>query len=175
TLIKRGFAALYAFQDSISDMEDAANLPTHSPTSQSYKLSWLAYIRPAIVFLVLLFISVPFGIGSLVSILIMLAALGLLVYQILFIRGVELYTNDDGVWLYCGVFPWQKGISGVKWRDVDEAVFYTGFVSWACNSYAVRVGHRFTKSGEIHLFHVRDGRAAVEHINTLHRTRLSED
>lgn len=66
----------------------------------------------------------------------------------------------------------EKRSDGVRWRDVESAMFYTGFVSWAFNSYAVRVGHRFTKTSELYLRHVRCGRSAVEHINEKHRMKL---
>jgi hypothetical protein len=76
--------------------------------------------------------------------------------------------------LFRGILPWNKGVAGVKWRDVEDAVFYTGFLSWAFNSHSLRVGHRFTKASEIFLGNVRHGRQAVEHINELHRERLAQ-
>ena len=156
-------------------METIENHQAGDEIGNSYKLSWLAYIRPVIVLIVLLCIGIAVGLGSLVSILIILAALGLFAYQVLFLRSVLLFTNNDGVWCYSGILPWNKGAIGVKWRDVEDAVFYTGFISWACNSYSVRIGHRFTKASELYLKHVRFGRDAVEHINELHRMKLAAE
>ncbi|EJQ0681008.1 hypothetical protein NYB23_004547 [Salmonella enterica] len=153
-------------------MESIENQQAGERIGNSYKLSWLAYIRPVVVLLVLLAVASAFGVGSPVSLVIAAVALALFVYQVLYLRSVVLYTDDDGVWCYAGILPWNKGMVGVKWRDVEDAVFYTGFVSWAFNSYAVRIGHRFTKTSELYLRHVRFGRAAVEHINELHRSKL---
>lgn len=153
-------------------MESIENQQAGERIGNSYKLSWLAYIRPVVVLLVLLAVASAFGVGSPVSLVIAAVALALFVYQVLYLRSVVLYTDDDGVWCYAGILPWNKGMVGVKWRDVEDAVFYTGFVSWAFNSYAVRIGHRFTKTSELYLRHVRFGRTAVEHINELHRSKL---
>lgn len=53
------------------------------------------------------------------------------------------------IWVYSGVLPWSKGVAGIKWRDLDEAVYFQGPVSGALRSYCLRIGHRFTKSSEI--------------------------
>ncbi|MDR1614196.1 MAG: hypothetical protein LBS26_01365 [Campylobacteraceae bacterium] len=91
------------------------------------------------------------------------------IIDILHTRSVVLYTNDDGVWVYSGIFPWSKGSSGVKWRDIDEASFQTGFTSWLLKTYDIRVGHRFTKDSEIMLHNIFNGHEAVMHINKLHK------
>jgi hypothetical protein len=79
------------------------------------------------------------------------------------LRSIQLYTDLDGVWVYRGIFPWDKGFSGVKWRDLEDAVFYPNFLSWALKSYTVRVGHRFTKSSEIVLRNIANGNDAATH------------
>ena len=70
--------------------------------------------------------------------------------------------------MFKGILPWAKGTSGVKWRDLDEAVFFPGFFGWVFKSYQLRIGHRFTKSSEIVLGHIRGGDTAVQEINQLH-------
>ena len=64
------------------------------------------------------------------------------------------------MWTYSGILPWKKGVSGVKWRDMDEATFVPGFWSWITGSYTVCIGHRFTKANEIVLTNIgaRQGR-----------------
>lgn len=42
------------------------------------------------------------------------------------LRAVHLYCGDVGVWVYSGVLPWNKGVAGVKWRNLDEAVYFQG-------------------------------------------------
>ena len=64
-------------------------------------------------------------------------------------------------------------MNGVKWRDLEDAVFFQNFFSWLFKSYTVRVGHRFTKTSEIVLPHIANGNRVVEHINDLHRKVLS--
>lgn len=141
---------------------------------QRYALSWTAYVRPVIVLFIM------FGIGYALTnlngwlgVFFIVFWFGLFVIQGLTIRSVVLYTDDQGVWVYSGIFPWSKGTRGVKWRDVEDAVYFPNFLSWLLKSYTVRIGHRFTKSSEITLSHIARGQAAVIHINDFHRTVLS--
>ncbi|EMP3151363.1 hypothetical protein WDX82_004799 [Salmonella enterica] len=162
-------------------MESIENVHPISEADAAFGLSWLAYVRPVVVFGVLLWIASavwfyaaePFSLP--VSLVITVVAVAMFIYQVLYLRSIVLYTNDDGVWCYAGILPWKKGMVGVKWRDLEDAQFYTGFVSWAFNSYAIRIGHRFTKTSEIFLRHVRAGRAAVEHINQIHQGKLKSE
>lgn len=80
-----------------------------------------------------------------VSVLVMVAALAIGVYRILLLKSVHLYTDDVGVWLFRGILPWSKGVRGFKWRDIEDAMYYTGFLSWMFRSYTARIGHRFTR------------------------------
>lgn len=139
-----------------------------------YRLSWVAYTRPALGALLLSIATAglfywQIWAGALGAVL----SLGFLAIQIVGLRAVQLYTDDHGVWVYRGILPWTRGVSGVKWRDLEEAVYEIGFLSWALNAYTVRVGHRFTQSAEIVLANVSRGREAVEHINDLHRQVLA--
>lgn len=156
-------------------LESADNETWGGIPIRKYRLSWVAYIRAVVVFFLLCGLAVALGaIHYLLSIVGVFAALAIFTYQVLYMRSMILFTNDDGVWLYRGVFPWNKGIIGVKWRDVEDAVFYTGFVSWAFNSYSIRVGQRFTKASELAIANVKDGREAVGHINEMHRAKLGD-
>jgi hypothetical protein len=143
-------------------------------TVQRYAMSWIAYVRPVVVFLVM------FGIGCALTnvhgwlgAIFMAFWLGVFIVQFLTIRSVVLYTNDQGVWVYSGIFPWSKGMRGVKWRDIEDAVYVPNFLSWLLKSYTVRIGHRFTKSSEIVLPHIARGHDAVMHINDFHRNVLA--
>lgn len=82
-------------------------------------------------------------------------------------RSVRIYTDDGGVWMYSGVFPWQKGIVGVQWRDVGQASFTQGLGSWALRAYDIRVSHRFSTGTELFVKNVHRGHLAVEHINRI--------
>lgn len=86
-------------------------------------------------------------------------------YRLLLLRSVQLYYDDVGVWVFQGILPWKKGVTGVKWRDMDEATFEQGFWSWMTGSYTIRIGHRFTKSSEIVQSHIGGGKRVVETLN----------
>ena len=131
------------------------------------KKSWTAYVMPIIILSIIFAISVSF------NILIGIIPAVIAVLTILNLRSYELYTDNDGVWIYRGIFPWNKGSSGVKWRDLDEAAYFTGFISWALKSYTIKISHRFTKDSEIVLSHMRIGDSAVMQINQLHKNFVS--
>lgn len=156
-------------------MESSINETAGGKPFYQFRLSWVSYIRPVIVFLGLSGLGIALGlVNEALSVVVVLASLLLFIYQVLYLRTIILFTNDDGVWLFRGLLPWNKGIIGVKWRDIEDAVFFTGFVSWAFKSYTIRVGHRFTKGSELFIANVKNGNDAVSHINQLHRERLVE-
>jgi hypothetical protein len=164
-----------------------------SPTIESahavYRLSWLAYVSTVltIAFFIAVSISIcdwtlhnaqtdaAFRLGMTVSIFVLVPSLSVCIYKILFLRSMRVYTDDVGVWLYRGILPWSKGVRGVKWRDIEDAMYYTGFLSWMFRSYTVRIGHRFTKTSEIYVYHLARGQNAVEHINQLHQSILKAE
>lgn len=133
--------------------------------------SWTAYINTLLLAVLLFGFALPlaFRYSELAAGAVMLVAVLLVGYRILLIRSVQLYYDDVGVWLYSGILPWAKGVQGVKWRDMDEAVFIQSFWSWLFRSYSIRIGHRFTKSSEILLTRMGNGKAAVEKLNAHHQ------
>ena len=142
----------------------------------SFAMSWIAYVSPIIIFLIIFSIGVALFANTykIAGIIVSLIAIVLVTFQFLSIRSITLYTDDDGVWVYRGILPWSKGVSGVKLRDLEDAVYFTGFLSWALRSYTIRIGHRFTKTSEIILPNTARGNLAVEHINQLHREVLAQ-
>ena len=142
------------------------------------QLSWVAYIRLGIRFLIaaviILLITAFIPVGDILKTIFSLGSLvGYLVYDIMYVRSMKLYTDEDGVWLFQGVFPWQKSVSGVLWRDLDSAVFFPNFFSWICRSYNIGLQHRHTKSTEVLLRDIHRGQQVVEFINAEHRGRFS--
>jgi len=89
------------------------------------------------------------------------------------LRSYQLFVNDVGVWVFKGIFPWNKGLIGIRWEDIDSAFFTQGFINWVFKSYPVTVSHKYTKASEIHLSHIRNGQVASEKINQLLVDRLS--
>jgi hypothetical protein len=136
--------------------------------------SWLAYAGVVALAVVLFAGALPLAFlwNEMAAAAVMAVSALLVAYRFLLVRSVQLYYDDVGVWVHAGVLPWKKGVSGVKWRDMDEASYVNGFVSWATRSYTVRIGHRFTKDAEIVLHNIARGRQAVETVNAVHQQMI---
>ena len=108
--------------------------------------SWTAYAGVLALAALLFFVALPlaFRWNELAAAAVMAGSSLVVGYRWLVVRSVMLYYDDVGVWVVSGVLPWNKGVHGVKWRDMDEASYINGFVSWVTRSYTVRIGHRFT-------------------------------
>ncbi len=146
---------------------------TPNASGPIYRVSWVAYLKPIGFAMVAMLLVVAINQANLwAAIILPLLILIYALYRVLMLRSIQLYTDLDGVWVYRGIFPWDKGFSGVKWRDLEDAVFYPNFLSWALKSYTVRVGHRFTKSSEIVLRNIANGNDAALHINESHKQAL---
>ena len=94
-------------------------------------------------------------------------ALAWTIYDFVYLQTTKLYFDRQGVWLAQGLLPWNKGVSGVRWDEIGDASFQMGFLSWACKSYRITVGHRYTTGAELSLNHVKNGDIAVQSINRL--------
>jgi hypothetical protein len=129
--------------------------------------SWIAYFGTLVLAALLFFVLLPLAFmwNEIAAGVVFVASALLVGYRLLLLRSVQLYYDDVGVWTYSGVLPWKKGVTGVKWRDMDEATFSPGFWSWISGSYTVRIGHRFTKANEIVLTNIARGKAAVATLN----------
>lgn len=140
--------------------------------------SWIAYVGVLLQFAVLTALLAGFilwqphqwPLAATVYVLLLLWP----IYRWWLIRSVRLYFDDIGVWKYSGVLPWKRGLTGVKWRDLDEAVFVNSFWSWLSRSYTVQVRHRFTKANEIDEIHMAGGKQAVVTINQQHQQRIRD-
>lgn len=142
----------------------------HVVSDSVYKFSWIAYIRPIIVLLIILLIG--FGLSqskttalSIAGYIIIIAGIINFICNIMFLKTFYMWIDDNGVWLFRGIFPWTKGKSGTTWRDISDAVYFTGLISWSTKSYRIRVGHRFTKTSELIIPHLKNGNLAVTEIN----------
>jgi hypothetical protein len=136
--------------------------------------SWLAYAGVLALAIILFGVLLPLAFlwHEMAALAVLLLSALIVGYQFLLVRSVQLYMDDLGVWVHAGVLPWKKGISGVKWRDMDEATFMNGFTSWATRSYTVRIGHRFTKDSEIVLTKIARGKEAVAVVNARHQALI---
>lgn len=141
--------------------------------------SWVAYLKVVALAIIVFGVALPvtFHYGdanNIAAAAVMAVGAVLVAYKFLALRSVQLYYDDVGVWVYAGVLPWQKGVSGVKWRDMDEATFEQGFWSWLTRSYTVRIGHRFTKGSEIRLTQVANGKNAMGLLNAKHHEMIRD-
>jgi hypothetical protein len=129
--------------------------------------AWTGYVGLVLWTIILLVVAVPItwhyshGAGAGVA----LAIFAVAGYKFAELRAYRLYYNDMGVWLYSGILPWNKGVRGVKWRDLDDATYTRSMWSWLFKSYSIRVGHRFTRSNELILSGIAHGDKAVMAIN----------
>jgi hypothetical protein len=151
------------------DQDNSANINSEN-TSLGGK-SWTAYVRVVLVGAILLTIVTPvaWSASAPAGVVALALSLTFVVYQFLLMKSFHLYFDDVGVWVYSGILPWNKGVAGVKWRDLDEAVYFQSMGSWLFKSYSIRIGHRFTKSSEILLSHWARGHEAVMAINGQHQ------
>ena len=107
------------------------------------------------------------------GVLLVLAGLLLFAWRVAAIRSVRLYTDEAGIWRRRGVFPWTRNVYGVRWRDLEIATFTGSLGSWLMRSYAIRVGHRYTRTSELAMEHVANGKSVVEAINAMHTRWLA--
>ena len=153
---------------------------THSDTAAGHgtahaqvigRKSWLAYFGVAVLAAILLggLLPLAFLSNEMAALGVLLGSGALLFYRVAVLRSVQLYIDDAGVWVHAGVLPWKKGVTGVKWRDIDEATYAQGFWSWLTRSYMVRIGHRYTRTNEIVLTNIGGGKQAVATINARHQ------
>ena len=150
--------------------QDSSTIVPSEITSLGGK-SWTAYVRVVLVGIALLLFATPlaWSASAVAGFVVLAASLAFVVYQFLLLKSFHLYFDDFGVWVYSGVLPWNKGVAGVKWRDLDEAVYFQSMGSWLFKSYSIRIGHRFTKSSEMLLSHWGHGHEAVMAINGYHQ------
>jgi hypothetical protein len=151
-------------------MDDGTNASNPGMDMRLGGKSWTAYVRPVVTSAVLLLVLVPLASMAAMTagVVAFLVLAAFLAYQCLLLRSFYLYIDDLGVWVFSGILPWNKGIAGVKWRDLDEAVYVQSMTSWLFKSYTIRIGHRYTKTSEILLDHWVQGDQAVLAINIQH-------
>lgn len=90
-------------------------------------------------------------------------------------RKIMFYYDNEGLWFSSGILPWRKGVNGIKWRDLDEALYSSGFLGWAFNSYYVVISHRFTKGVEISMKDIKYGNIFVQEVNEAHQKHIENN
>lgn len=146
--------------------------PRALPRSQEgFYLSWVAYVRPLVLFLALATLGLIVSQSARDADFI-LAGYGILfigiikvVYDIAWRRRLRLYTDRNGVWVARGFLPGKRGVSGMAWRDIDEAACESGLFGWLTRSYRICVYQREPASGDLVIDHIKHGHLVVAAIN----------
>ena len=145
------------------------NIPVSANAVTLARKSWVAYVGVILLGVIATLLAAMFGVtfhsNHLLIGLVYAVVMAYVIYRVCYIKSHHLYFDDTSVWFFSGIFPWNRGVYGVKWRDISEAVYYTKFWSWALNSYEIRVGHRFTNESELRISNMKAGNNAVAMIN----------
>ncbi|WP_426192264.1 hypothetical protein [Massilia sp. DWR3-1-1] len=136
--------------------------------------SSLAYGATAVLAALLFFVVLPFAFrwGDLVAGTVLALSAVLVAARLASTRSVVLYYDAVGVWVVAGVLPWRRRVTGLKWRDMDEAAYDGGLWSWMTRSWTLRVSHRHTRVNAILLTHIAGGKQAVASLNARHQQWL---
>lgn len=129
--------------------------------------SWTAYVSTFMIALLLFFAALPlaFKYNTRAALIVLLGSALIVGYRLLTIRSHQLYYDEAGVWLAAGILPWKKKLTGVPWRDMDQASAETTFWSWLFRSYTVRISLRGTRQTVIYASGMARGKQAVDAIN----------
>lgn len=145
----------------------------------SWRVSWIVYIKE-IVYATLV-ISLWYYLAPLMKSKMILNCLqvgvvvGLIIilYRMYYTWTIRLYANDSGIWVYRGVFPWARGVYGMKWGDFEDCVVTQKFIYWLTNSHPVILRTRFSKNPEIYLPPIFAARKAAQYINNVDKRHLT--
>ncbi|MDG4868623.1 hypothetical protein P8631_11485 (plasmid) [Guyparkeria sp. 1SP6A2] len=138
-----------------------------------FRFSWVAYLRPLIVLaLAWAGAGIIYQFYAPAAYIIAPVGLALAVYDVWWFRTAYLFLNGEGVWFFSGVFPWHKGVRGIRWRDIEDARYFTGFFPWLFRTYTIRVQERFTDSTELHVPWIWRGNLFAQIVNRRHGDHL---
>ena len=145
---------------------------TQAMNHEEWRVSWLAYIPHMLFTIVLLYglLQATSFHSQLFAVSVIGLTLCFIGYKAYYLSRVRLYVDESGVWVYRGVFPWSRGVYGIKWRDLEDAVYKTGFAYWVAKGYPVILRPRFSNNPHIPLPPIHLGHKAVERINYLARS-----
>jgi hypothetical protein len=92
-----------------------------------------------------------------------------LLWKVFSLLSCQLYYDRQGIWFQSGLFPWDKGIVGVDWRDLECCLVTMGFTSWLSRSSQLVVTHRFSDRSKLVVNDMSNGHNTCSTINTLHQ------
>lgn len=129
--------------------------------------SWTAYAGTLVIAVLLFFAALPlaFRYNTRAALVVLIGSALIIGYRVMTIRSVQLYYDEAGVWLAAGILPWKKKLTGIAWRELQQASHDSTFWSWLCRSYTVRVQPRSSGQEPIVASGMGHGKAAAEAIN----------
>ena len=134
-------------------------------------VSWVAYFKATIImiFVSLLIVApmIEFDVSLKYTLPVSAIILFFYIINVVYYKNNYIYMDENGVWMHAGVFPWQKGITGVSWQNLDKASYYTGFSNWLFKYNKIKLQHRFTQDSEVVMNYVHRGQNVVERINRI--------
>ncbi|WP_213992361.1 hypothetical protein [Sodalis sp. dw_96] len=149
------------------DQHDIVELPRHG----RYFLSWVAYLRPWVLFVMLtaigLLVSQSANAANIIlaGYVILFIAIVKLIYDLAWRRRFRFFYDQEGVWLVRGLLPWSRGRKGLSWLEIDEAVCDGGPFSWLTKSYGITISHHFSANRQLRITHIKHGDQAAAVIN----------
>ncbi|KAB8041188.1 hypothetical protein [Janthinobacterium aquaticum] len=129
--------------------------------------SWTAYAGTLVIAVLLFFAALPlaFRYNTRAALVVLVGSALIIGYRVMTTRSVQLYYDEAGVWLAAGILPWKKKLTGIAWRDLQQAEHDSTFWSWLCRSYTVRVQPHGARQTAIVATGMAHGKAAADAIN----------
>ncbi|QWA08882.1 hypothetical protein GTU79_15135 [Sodalis ligni] len=141
------------------------------PRHGSFFLSWVAYVRPWILFAMLtaigLLVSQSANAANIILAGYVILFIGIvkLIYDLAWRRRFRFFYDLEGVWLVRGLLPGRRGKKGLSWLEIDEVACDSGPFSWLTKSYGITISHRFSATRQLHISQIKHGDRAVAAIN----------
>jgi len=147
----------------------------------AWRISWMGYIWPIVnhlisaviigivFFLVVGLIDATIDLADQTIKTLLFCVIALivarLIINLLVVRSTLLYYDNEGIWLYSGIFPWSKGVQGMQWANIESVYYRKGFLSWLFKSYDVCITQKFTQGNTLYVSAMDDGEKITTHLN----------
>ena len=134
-----------------------------------YKASLLNLVLPLIRFIPVYIFASLINIYHL-NMLVNLVGLAYIAYHIAYVLRVKVIVEDDGIWFYRGVFPWQGGWYMFPADQFVSAYFINDFFGYITKSYKVffhSKRHDVSQTGLASLPRIKGGKELVTDCDNL--------
>lgn len=159
--------------------------------------SWTAYVAPAVLLGVGLFIAMLVAENSRllaglaaahdrstaemiveyarpVALAIAVLCICSFILRIFWLSSHKLFMDRSGVWMFRGIVPWERREApGIVWGELGHASTSRGLAEWALKSHTFFLVHRFTNRVERSFTHIHAGDEVASIVNEVNRRILS--